>query len=483
MPKQSYDILFSERTTTLFLNTGLLCVSVTALSALLAFPSAWLATYSKGLKKTIANIIGIMPIALPGYLMAYGWQSFVSSQGFAQKVLGISLPSVDGFWGALFVLSLYCSSYFFLHIKNALLKLDISQFEGARSLGLAPRKAFIKSILPQLYPSLFSASFIVSLHVLGDFGVVGFMHYETISMSLYTLYSSGGLKESYVLGAILLVIAFVLLTLQRKLTAKWSHNKSRKKFTSSAWKPTNRVLSVYSVIFFLLSVGIPSLSIVFWFLTPPQIENPYATENLISAITNSLTVSSQTAIYGTLFLALPLAWYFKNSKSWLSKYTSTITQLNYALPPVALALTFIMLSLTFLPFIYQTQWILITALIIHFFPEAISPVQNSMQKISKNIEEASRSLGLSETKTLLKVTLPNVRNSLLFSFIFLFIATLKELPITLILAPAGFTGLAAEVWDTTNEVLYAESAPFALSLLLISIASSILLLSQERVGK
>ena len=46
----------------------------------------------------------------------------------------------------------------------------------------------------------------------------------------------------------------------------------------------------------------------------------------------------------------------------------------------------------------------------------------------------------------------------------MFLASVKELPLTLILAPLGFDTLATNVWTYTEEALFAQAAPYALAI-------------------
>ena len=50
-----------------------------------------------------------------------------------------------------------------------------------------------------------------------------------------------------------------------------------------------------------------------------------------------------------------------------------------------------------------------------------------------------------------------------------FVTTLKELPVTLLLAPTGFTTLAVRIWAAADELLYARAASSALILIAVSV--------------
>ena len=55
---------------------------------------------------------------------------------------------------------------------------------------------------------------------------------------------------------------------------------------------------------------------------------------------------------------------------------------------------------------------------------------------------------------------------------------MKELPVTLLLAPTGFTTLAVSIWSATSEAFYARAAP-ALLLVAVSALSIFVVLRQE----
>ena len=49
-----------------------------------------------------------------------------------------------------------------------------------------------------------------------------------------------------------------------------------------------------------------------------------------------------------------------------------------------------------------------------------------------------------------------------------FLATMKELPLTFLLSPAGYETLALNVWGYTSEAMFAEAAPYGLAILAFS---------------
>jgi iron(III) transport system permease protein len=60
-----------------------------------------------------------------------------------------------------------------------------------------------------------------------------------------------------------------------------------------------------------------------------------------------------------------------------------------------------------------------------------------------------------------------------------FLRAIKELPATLLLAPIGFNTLATHIWKATENVSYSDAAAGALVMLVISMSSTLLVLSQS----
>jgi iron(III) transport system permease protein len=66
------------------------------------------------------------------------------------------------------------------------------------------------------------------------------------------------------------------------------------------------------------------------------------------------------------------------------------------------------------------------------------------------------------------VTLPILRPGLVAAAILVFLSCLKELPLTIILAPLDFHTLALRMYAFTNEAMFAQAAPYALAIVLLS---------------
>jgi iron(III) transport system permease protein len=111
---------------------------------------------------------------------------------------------------------------------------------------------------------------------------------------------------------------------------------------------------------------------------------------------------------------------------------------------------------------------------------AIGPIRSRLYQLSPHLEEAARSLGSSPLHAFGRITLPLLFNPMLASASFVFLSAIKELPLTLVLAPPGFRTLAGKTFDAIEEARFAEAAPYALTLLAFSVLFVSALLYRER---
>jgi iron(III) transport system permease protein len=81
------------------------------------------------------------------------------------------------------------------------------------------------------------------------------------------------------------------------------------------------------------------------------------------------------------------------------------------------------------------------------------------------------------------VTLPLILPGLLAGGSLVFLTSLKELPATLLLRPAGFDTLAVRVWTWAADGFYTQAAPAALLLVLASSLPLYFLLRREQIFK
>ncbi len=466
--QQAMDLVFRWRNLELLLNTLSLTAGVLALSTAVSYPLAWVtARTDLPFRKTVTTL-SILPLAIPGYVMAYTLLSLGGANGTIAQLFGVELPRISGYLGALLSVSFYTFPYLYLNLRAGFMGLDPAQEEAARSLGHNTRQIFFNVWLPHLKPAYLSGALIISLYVLGDFGAVSLMRYETISVALFTQYA-GSYDRIYAAWLALMLIALTAtllfaearilkgVRLSRVGTGAMRHRSS----SLGTWK--GFILAGIGLLV-LSSLVVPMGTVLFWMSKG----SAHATwTDVLYAVWNSTQASAPAAALACM-LAIPLAYVSVRYPSPTSSFFERVAWFGFATPPLALGLAFIFFSLSLAPGLYQTISLLVLAYAIHFLAEALGPIRSALYQAPPRLEEAARSLGFAPFQAFRKATLPLLRNGSIAGAAFVFLSAMKELPITIILAPVGFESLAMNVWGYTNEAMFADAAPFALILLLLS---------------
>lgn len=479
------DVVFRGRTVQLLVNTLTLAAAVLGVVTLLGLPTAWLTARCDLRGRTWLTLLAVMPLAIPGYLMAYALLSIGGDYGTARQLLGIELPRPSGFWGALLALSLYNLPYMVLNLRVAMQRIDPALEEAARSLGHSPRQVFLRVTLPQLRPALWAGGLLVALHVIGDFGVVSLLRFDTFSYALYQQFESNQRTGAAWLGLILIALTAGLLVFEWRFLrglrldpAGMAATRIRRPVKLGRWS-----IAAYTYLLAIatVSLAVPLAAIVYGCVRSAN-GGTLLDREWLGSMTNSITVSLPAAVVTTA-LAVPLAYLARRYPSRLSRGLEQSAYVGYATPAIAFALGFVFFSLLLpatlerwgwpelahaIAWLYQSLPLLIVAYALHFLAEAIGPVRTALYVATPRVEEAARSLGCGRLATFTRVTLPLLRPGIVVSAALVFLSVMKELPITLILSPLDFRPLSVRVWDHTNEAEYFRAAPYALTILLAS---------------
>jgi iron(III) transport system permease protein len=153
----------------------------------------------------------------------------------------------------------------------------------------------------------------------------------------------------------------------------------------------------------------------------------------------------------------------------------------YAIPGISLALAIVFFTLNAVPQLYQSLLALVLAVALRYLAQSVGALRGPTLQISPRTVEAARSLGEGSIGVLRTITLPLLRPGLVAGLTLVLISGLKELPLTLLLAPPGYSTLATELWDAAREAFYAQAAIPAALLLLVSFFSIALLVRRGEI--
>jgi molybdate transport system permease protein len=146
----------------------------TLLLLLIGLPVAWWLSKGRSIFKTLIEAIITMPLVLPPSVLGfYLLLAFSPQHGVGKWLQDVfDVRFVFSFQGLVLASFIYSMPFMIGPIKSALQQLPASLAQASYTLGKTKRETFLKVLLPNIKPSLFTAMVLTFAHTLGEFGVV-----------------------------------------------------------------------------------------------------------------------------------------------------------------------------------------------------------------------------------------------------------------------------------------------------------------------
>jgi iron(III) transport system permease protein len=307
------------------------------------------------------------------------------------------------------------------------------------------------------------------------------MRYRTFTTLIYAQYA-GRLDRTpaAVLSAVLIAIALVLIVAEGRTRGRASYSSPR---AARAGKPralTRRwSIAAHSFLTIVVTAGVvvPVTVLVAW--AGRGIAAGIAPTPDWGAVAGSLVGSGLAAVLamiGSIPVVILAVRYRSSASQWLERSVYA----TFSLPHITIAMAVVVISVSFLGPFYQSLTVLVVVYAAVFLAQATGPTRAALLQVDPSLEEASRSLGRGPVKTLRAVTMPLIWRGILAGGALVFLTTMKELPVTLLLRPTGFNTLAVRIWSAASELFYARAAAAALLLLAVSALPMYLLVIRPR---
>jgi iron(III) transport system permease protein len=473
--RDAWDVLSLDTAGRLVVDTGLLVAAVVAAALLLGVPLAWILTRTDVPARALLAVAAALPLVIPSYVAALALLGALGPRGLLQQLLegpfGVErIPEVYGFPGALLALTLSTYPYVYLLGAAAMRNLDPAVEEAARSLGRSRLATFFTVTLPSVRASLAAGALLVALYVLSDFGAVSLMQYPALTRSIYLQYQALFDREpAAILALVLVALTLLLLLVESRVRASARFGRTGPGTRRpppvvplGRWRwPAFAFCCAVVGLFLVLPLSV----LVYWVWEAVPLGREIAfpwREAWRSVLASALAAAVAVAA------ALPVAVLARRYSSLWGRLLERLAFTGNALPGIVVALSLVFFGARYGGALYQTLALLVFAYVVRFLPQSLAATGAALEGVDARLEEAGRSLGRGPVTVLARVTLPLVRSGMLAGATLVFLSSMKELPATLLLRPIGFDTLATEVWSTTAAADYAQAAPPALLLVVIS---------------
>jgi len=420
------------------------------------------------------DILLVLPLAMPAYLLAYIYVDITSSSFFQTRLVITNLV------GAVMLFSFTLYPYVYLATRSFLSKQPQTMYAAAQSLGANQQRIFWRIILPLLRPVLVGSSVLVIMEVLNDYGLVQYFGLRVYATTIFQSWFNGNDLNTAVRFSVQL-IAFILVIL-------WIESRLRKSFkysyTTTQIKPLmkreikgNTKIAFYSVAIIVLSFAliIPIGQLIAWLPSvPSSIYGDVFIEGTISSI---LMAFYPTMIILVIALAV-INFQRLSPKPW-KKTIARVLTIGYSLPGAVIAVGMILMVVPFDRWITETfgldrllisgsLWLLTIALVLRFLAVASHLIEGTYYKIGMKYTNASYALGHKHLKTLFAVDLPLISHGVIAAGLIVMVDLLKELPLTLILRPFNLQTLATYLFQFAGDEQINLASPMALMLVILT---------------
>ncbi len=476
-------LLWSARTLGPLWRTLRLAISVAACALVLGTGLAWLTARTDLPLRRLWRVLLPLPLVYPTFVGAAAFIRTLNPGGLANDLLariGITtVPELRGFFGAWLVLLLLTYPYVYLPVAARLRQLPGSLEESARLLGDSAFAVFRRICLPHAGTAIGAGTLLVFLYTLSDFGAVQLMRYDTLTRAIATNYLANP-PVALALSLMLLVLAAAVVLAERRFSRRLpdgarSGSHRPLDYHLGRWRPL-AVAAVALTVF--ASVGAPFIALLDWaqrgVLRSITGDRALAVDyrSIADATFNTVWVSVAAALI-SVAAVLPIAMLVGRHRSRTGSVAHAVVISTFALPGLLIALSMRFWTLRtdlILELFGDTTALLIFAYIVRFGSLAMGVSVVAVRSVPARLHDSARLLGAGPVRRFASVDLPVMGPALGAGAGLVLLSVMKELPISLLVSPLGFSTLTTRIFGSFEDAFIAEAGLMGVILVVLSFA-------------
>ena len=453
--------------------------------------TAWLVTMYRFPGRRILSWALLLPLAVPSYVLAFVVTDQLEFAGPIQSALRETFgwtsardywfPEIRSLGGAMTVLSLVLYPYVYLLARAAFTEQCFCLFEASRTLGRGPARSFLRVALPMARPGIAVGVALALMETLNEFGTVEFFAVPTFTAGIFDVWlnmdSPAGASQ---LAVALVAFTLALLALERRARRRGRVHAATTRVRMLPDYPLARAAGAaafaWCALPVLLGFGLPAGVLAGYAI---EFHEAAFGHEYLAFAGNSLRLAAAAALLTTA-LGLVLAYGVRLSRRPGMRGMAEAATVGYAVPGAVLAIGLLyplgaldnLLDRLGRDLFGISTGLLLSGTIVglvlgysaRFMSIAYRTLDAGLERVTPSMEWASRTLGSGPGATLRRIYLPLARPSLLVAALLVFVDTLKELPLTLLMRPFDFETLATFVYQLASDELLEECALGALTI-------------------
>jgi iron(III) transport system permease protein len=455
-------------------NTAFVASIATVMAILIGFLAAWALTRTQLPGVAWLERLMQLPYYMTPLVGALAWSILAAPRtGFLNQLWHTVGGSGDLFnayspWGIAWVMALFEGTVAFVMISAAMKSMDPALEESARVLGAGKWRVMLTVTLPLVLPGVAGAAVFVFAEMLGSFAaafVLGiparFVVITTAIWQAVTMYPAD-YGRAAALGIGLFAVMLLTLSLYR-VAIRRGHFAT---ITGKAFRPRAMAIGRLAWVLFALCLAYVIAAVVlplavllltsferFATVILPQAEFTLANYEtafgfaaIRLALTNSLILGIGVATVGVAIMTV-LVWIIYRSRAPGHGAIEYLVMFPQAVPRLVFGLALMQVWLIIPIPIYGTLWLMALAYFTVLMPLGVRTLAGVVMQIDKSLEECARVCGASWGYRMRTVTLPLLRPGILAAWLLVFIASVRELGVSIFLVGSNAKVIAPSIID------------------------------------
>ncbi len=480
------------------ITTCIVAVCSSLACCIIAAPMGWLvARTDMPMTRTIRALV-TASFVTPPFLGAVAWEILAApNSGLLNKLFRVItgapqdeyLFNIYTLPGLIFVIACYTFPYVFVLIANALDRIPSDLEDASAMLGAGAWDTARRITIPLALPALLAGALIAFLQAMILFGSPAILAlpagFHTMTTKIWSLFQYPPKPELAAAASLpLLVLTVVLLRGQAMILGRKGYTVvggkgAEPRLIKLGWwlAPAGGfVLVILSLPVFLPYFALFNAAfspIATTLVTPwnATMHNIWFTFFELSstkiALKNTFILGAMAATFGTV-LALVISYLTARQAVRGHRVLAFLATAPIAIPGIVLGVG-LFLSYTRPPLVlYGTLWILLIAYLTIELPAAYQQLQSAFRSVHPELEEASRMLGATRLRALRDVTAPLLRTSVLATWCFIFVSTIRELSAAVMLFTSETKVVSVLIFDLKESGDLGAISVLGLSMLILT---------------
>jgi iron(III) transport system permease protein len=431
-------------------------------------------------RKTLKTAL-VMPVLVPPFISAIAWLQLIGPAGYINSIYMAIKDSWDplfviyGPWAIILVMTISGYPLAYLVVLGGLERMNPELEEAAQISGAGAFTVMRDVTFPLMAPTIGAAALLVFVSKLENFGVPAVMgmpkNYYVLTTKIYRLITQSFTVPNALSIATAMSVLFVIIATAALLVVRTYLQRGRYIVISGKnvhpkvmrLGKLGKTLSVFCWTIVITTVVLPLIAIVLTSLTrayglPPLPGNwtlrnyryvLFGLSTTQRAFRNSFILAVMTSTL-TLSLGAIIAYISVKTKTRFRSVLDVVASIPYSIPGTVFALGMILAwnKVILGRFsLYNTFGIILVAYCARYLAYGVRTVSSSLAQIDDSLEEAARISGASWLSTLRDIVVPLIKPGLVAGFFLIFLPSLRELTISVLLWSPGNETLGVAVYN------------------------------------